>query len=70
MLPTWQVKLTTIYASAKFTTENVTNSADMFIGTDKLVGGNGTKYNDSYVDKTYARIDTSESPGYFTLKSN
>ena len=61
--------LTTIYASNNFTTSAVTNSDLMFTGSSKLVGGNGTKYNSSYEDKTYARIDTSSTPGYFTLKN-
>ena len=58
--------LETIYVSDKFTTSNVTSSDDMFTGCTSLVGGNGTKYNSSYVDKTYARIDTASTPGYFT----
>jgi len=42
----------------------------MFRGCTKLVGGAGTKYNSSYVDKTYARIDGGTSnPGYFTAKN-
>ena len=61
--------LTTIYASNNFITSAVTNSDRMFIGSSKLAGGNGTKYNSSYDDKTYARIDTSSTPGYFTLKN-
>ena len=36
-----------------------------------LVGGLGTTYNSSYVDKTYARIDGGTSrPGYFTDIAN
>ena len=61
--------LTTIYASNNFNTSAVTNSDGMFSRSSKLVGGNGTKYNSSYEDKTYARIDTSSTPGYFTLKN-
>ncbi len=61
--------LVTLYASDKFVTTNVTTSSYMFSGDTKLVGGNGTAYNSNYVDKTYARIDTSSTPGYFTLKS-
>lgn len=59
-----------IYASDKFNTSNVTSSNGMFDDSTNLVGGNGTKYNSSYVDKTYARIDTASTPGYFTLKTN
>ena len=59
--------LKTIYVSNKFNTGNVTNSSGMFTGSTNLVGGKGTKYNSSYVDKTYARIDGGTSnPGYFT----
>ena len=60
-------KLTTIYVSDKFNTDNVTTSTNMFLSSTKLIGGAGTKYNSSYVDKTYARIDGGTSnPGYFT----
>ena len=63
--------LNTIYVSDKFVVSNVTESSKMFIGNTKLKGGNGTTYNDSYRDKTYARIDGgTSSPGYFTLKTN
>ena len=59
--------LKTIYISDKFNTSNVTTSTNMFYYCTKLVGGAGTKYNSSYVDKTYARIDGGTSnPGYFT----
>ena len=59
--------LTTIYASDKFNTYNVMYSTNMFTGSTKLVGGAGTKYNSSYINITYARIDGGTSnPGYFT----
>ena len=59
--------LVTIYVSDKFNTSNVTDSTNMFTSSSKLIGGAGTKYNSSYVDKTYARIDGGTSnPGYFT----
>ena len=59
--------LKTIYVSNKFNTDKVTSSTDMFRGCTNLVGGAGTKYNGSHVDKTYARIDGGTSnPGYFT----
>ena len=60
-------KLKTIYVSNKFNTDNVTASNEMFRDSNYLVGGSGTKYNSSYVDKTYAKIDGGASnPGYFT----
>ena len=61
--------LNTIYVSDKFVTDNVSDSSYMFYNNINLVGGNGTTFSNSYKDKTYARIDTEESPGYFTLKS-
>ena len=63
----YAANLKIIYASNKFNTNNVTSSTDMFTGSTNLVGGAGTKYNSSHVDKTYARIDGGTSnPGYFT----
>ena len=61
-------KLKTIYASNNFNTSKVSNSGNMFYGCTSLVGGAGTTYNSSYTDKTYARIDNSSTPGYFTSK--
>ena len=59
--------LKTIYARSKFVTTAVSDSEVMFEGSTSLVGGAGTKYNSSYTDKTYARIDGGTSnPGYFT----
>ena len=63
--------LTTIYVGNKFTTDKVTSSSNMFYLDSKLVGGAGTVYDSSNIDKTYARVDGgTSSPGYFTLKSN
>ena len=62
------INLKTIYASDKFSTDKITTSTNMFSESTKLVGGNGTKYNSSYLDKTYARMDTASTPGYFTAK--
>ena len=61
--------LKTIYSSSKFVTTNVTSSTSMFSTTKNLVGGAGTVYDSTKVDKTYARIDGgTSSPGYFTAK--
>ena len=60
-------KATTIYVNSKFVTTAVTDSTDMFTDSTNLVGGAGTKYNSSHVDKAYAHIDGGTSnPGYFT----
>ena len=62
-------KLKTIYASNKFNTDAVTSSSNMFNNCTSLVGGQGTKYDSTKVDKTYARIDGgTTNPGYFTSK--
>ncbi len=53
-----------------WTTKNVTDSRDMFYAATKLVGGNGTVYNLSNRDATYARIDKEGEPGYFTEINN
>ena len=67
--------LTTIYVSEYnsttgkgWTTKSIENSFRMFYCMN-LVGGNGTKYSALYKDKTYARIDTADTPGYFTKKN-
>ena len=59
--------LTTIYAGSRWTTSGVTAGNYMFTGCTNLVGGRGTAYDASHVDKTYAHIDGgSSNPGYFT----
>ena len=60
-------ELNTIYVSTKFVVSNVNYYKNMFKDCINLVGGAGTTYNSSYVDKTYAHIDGGTSnPGYFT----
>ena len=58
--------LETIIVSDNFQTEQVEQSGYMFSNNIKLVGGNGTLYNENYQDKTYARIDAPVTLGYFT----
>ena len=41
----------------------------MFEGCVKLVGGNGTAYDATKIDHTYARPDKKGQPGYFTAKA-
>lgn len=67
--------LETIYASASFVTDNVTErmSTNMFANSTSiyhLKGGAGTTWSPSNpTNKTYARIDNPpDAPGYFTLK--
>lgn len=63
--------LTTIYVSESFTTAAITGTTNgmyMFSSCAALVGGNGTVFSSSHTNKEYARIDTAETPGYFTYK--
>ena len=60
----------TIYVSEKFVIDPSIPDKDMFEDDTKLVGGQGTTYNSSYMRKEYARIDdpSNGKPGYFTYK--
>lgn len=49
---------------------NVTSSTNMFKDCTSIVGGAGTVYDDSHIDKEYARVDEIGTPGYLTLKTN
>ena len=45
------------------------NSSNMFENSMSLVGGNGTVFDSSKLDRTYARIDgLNKLPGYFSVK--
>ena len=66
----WCSELTTIYCENDWSaSDNQTASDYMFNGCTNLVGGNGTVYDESFTDNTYARPDTPETPGYFTSKT-
>jgi surface protein len=58
--------LTTISVSDLWSTVSVTQGDGMFTGCTKLVGGNGTVYDENHTDYTYARIDREGEPGYLT----
>ena len=61
--------LKTIYASSDFVTTGITTTSNgnyMFTSDTKLVGGNGTVFSSSHINKDYAVIDTPSTPGYFT----
>ena len=58
--------LTTIYASEKWSSRRGGTGTKVFENCLKIVGGNGTAYSNDHIDRTYARIDTAERPGYFT----
>lgn len=70
-------KLKTIIASDNFAVNKVSSEggenakdAHMFEGCTNLVGGNGTTYDSNHINKEYARIDASGTPGYFTAKTS
>ena len=58
--------LVTVYVGTNFITKNILNSENMFYNCSKLIGGNGTIWNSSLIDASYAYIDTLNVPGYFT----
>ena len=61
--------LRTIEASERFTTAWLDDPDEqVFGGNTALVGGRGTEYNVANRFATYARIDASDTPGYFTAK--
>ena len=65
--------LTTIYASHLFVTtalEPGDHSSGLFYNCPKLVGGNGTEWNEYHTAAHYARIDKEGEPGYFTEREH
>ncbi len=62
-------KLNTIYTSYSWKSD-IGSGGNMFNNDTKLVGGNGTKFANGKISKTYAVIDGENGQaGYFTLKS-
>lgn len=59
-------RLATIYVGNGWTSSHVSVFDTLFGNCTSLVGGNGTRWDSSHVDRTYARIDASSSPGYLT----
>lgn len=65
------VLLTTIVVGEGWSTAKVTSSEGMFIYDTNLVGQEGTAYNVSNVDATYACVDAAgTTPGYLSLGLN
>ena len=63
--------LTTIYVSNNWTTAAVTKSTDMFDNCRNLVGGQGTTYDVSHTDASYAHVDGgTDNPGYLTYSGS
>ena len=58
--------LTTIRVGSGWSTSNVSSSSEMFEGCTSLVGGNGTPFNSSHIDASFAHVDSENDPGYLT----
>ncbi|MCR4889472.1 MAG: BspA family leucine-rich repeat surface protein [Ruminococcus sp.] len=58
--------LKTITVSDKWTTSNVNRSSNMFTKCTSIVGGNGTVFDSSKTNASYARIDKEGEKGYLT----
>lgn len=63
-------KLTTIYVSDSWTIDAVTSGNETFYNCLVLEGQNNTSYISSNISYSYAVVDTSETPGYLTLKTS
>ena len=60
-------ELVTILSNSDWSSLSITQSTDMFTGCTKLVGGNGTVYDATKTDITYARPDgVNSKKGYLT----
>ena len=60
------VNIQKIYVSNKYVTNKVVKSENMFRLCDNIVGNNGTTFDNTKTDIEYARIDTPQTPGYFS----
>ena len=61
--------LTTIFAGEDWNADNIGFYYNMFANCTSLVGGEGTVFDSSHTDATYARIDGGTSnPGYLSSK--
>ena len=60
----------TIYVGNKWDVSSINTNKNIFDGNIKLVGGNGTQYDETHIDISYAHVDAPGDPGYLTLKTN
>jgi len=60
--------VSTIFVSDLFVVGENTNGDNMFCNCTNLVGGNGTAFYTGNHGKSWARVDTAQNKGYFTLK--
>lgn len=59
--------LTSVYVSSLWSNDNMSDDV-VFTNCVNLIGGNGTVFSSSNNSATYARVDSENSPGYFTWK--
>ena len=59
-------KLKTITVGLDWSTQNVTESSEMFSDCTNIKGGAGTEYDSSKTDKEYAHVDGLGGPGYLS----
>ena len=62
--------LTTVIVGDGWKIDNVTDSDNMFYNCTSLVGGNGTIFDSTKINKIMAVIDTPTTPGYLTYIQN
>ncbi len=59
-------KLLTIYVDKTFVPDSIVTSTNMFNNCTSILGGAGTLYEATRVDRRYAKIDDERAPGYLT----
>lgn len=60
--------LKTVYVSYNWEMGRIKDTRNIFAGCTSIVGANGTTYDETLTGRTYARIDTASTKGYFTYK--
>ena len=61
--------LVTIYVGSNWDISSVGNSASMFMECESIIGGQDTRYDENFTDKSYGHVDGGPSnKGYLTLK--
>ena len=60
----WCTNVNRVFVGDGWNTGNVMSSEMMFNECKNLIGGSGTEWSNSHVDKAYAHIDSDASPGY------
>ena len=64
----WAFDIKTIFVSNKWDLSNIGSNQSIFYDNINLIGSSGTKYNNSYRYKNYAKIDEVNNPGVLSAK--